>query len=46
LIENEQEWQYLKRWATREFLSLPQLTKVIVTQTIAENKEASQEKSP
>lgn len=39
------EYRYLQDWASREFLSVPQLTKVIVKRAIAENKQTNQEKS-
>jgi hypothetical protein len=39
------EYRYLQDWACKEFLSVPQLTKVIVKKAIAENKQANQQKS-
>ncbi len=39
------EYKYLQDWASREFLSVPQLTKVIVKKAISENKQANQQKS-
>ena len=42
----EDEYKYLENWATREFLSVPQLAKVIVKIAIAENKKSQQVESP
>lgn len=42
----EDEYKYLEDWAAREFLSVPQLAKVIVKRAIAENKKSQQVKSP
>jgi len=39
------EYKYLQDWASKEFLSVPQLTRVIVKKAIAENKQANQQKS-
>jgi hypothetical protein len=39
------EYKYLQDWASREFLSVPQLTKVIVKKAIAESKQANQQKT-
>ncbi|WP_168495270.1 hypothetical protein [Anabaena sp. UHCC 0204] len=41
----EDEYKYLQDWASKEFLSVPQLTKVIVKRAIAEHKQANQQKS-
>ena len=34
------EYKYLLDWASREFLSVPQLAKVIVKKAIAQDKES------
>ncbi len=41
----EDEYKYLENWATREFLSVTQLAKVIVKRANAENKKSQQVKS-
>ena len=38
-IESD-EYEYLQDWASKEFLSVPQLTKVIVKKAIAQHKES------
>ncbi len=37
----EEEYKYLEDWASQEFLTVPQLTRVIVKKAIAENKKAT-----
>lgn len=41
----EEEYKYLEDWASQEFLTVPQLTRVIVKKAIAQNKQNSQQKS-
>lgn len=38
----EDEYKYLEHWASKEFLTVPQLTKVIVKRAIAENKQTNE----
>ncbi|BAZ82978.1 hypothetical protein PN497_21520 [Sphaerospermopsis kisseleviana CS-549] len=41
----EEEYKYLEDWASQEFLTVPQLTRVIVKRAIAQNKQNSPQKS-
>ena len=41
----EVEYKYLEDWAAKEFLTVPQLTRVIVKRAIAEHQQKSQQKS-
>jgi hypothetical protein len=41
----EDEYKYLQEWAAKEFLTVPQLTRVLVKRAIAENKQINQQKS-
>jgi len=36
----EDEYKYLQDWATEEFISVPQLAKIIVKKAIANHKAA------
>jgi hypothetical protein len=38
-------YKYLEDWASQEFLTVPQLTRVIVKRAIAQKKQNSQQKS-
>ena len=41
----EEEYKYLEDWASKEFLTVPQLTRVIVKKAIAQNKQNSEQQS-
>jgi hypothetical protein len=41
----EDEYKYLQSWASKEFLTVPQLTRVLVKRAIAEQRKLEQEKS-
>ncbi|AUB44826.1 hypothetical protein NPM_80011 (plasmid) [Nostoc sp. 'Peltigera membranacea cyanobiont' N6] len=41
----EDEYKYLQSWANKEFLTVPQLTRVLVKRAIAEQKKLEQNKS-
>ncbi|WP_414546403.1 hypothetical protein [Nostoc sp. CCY0012] len=38
---DDDEFKYLEQWAAKEFLTVPQLTRVIVKKAIARQKEES-----
>lgn len=38
---DDDEFKYLEQWAAKEFLTVPQLTRVIVKKAIAREKEES-----
>ncbi len=42
---DDDEYKFLEEWASKEFLTVPQLTRVIVKRAIAETKQANQQKS-
>ncbi|MFM6250178.1 MAG: hypothetical protein ACKPJO_00470 [Dolichospermum sp.] len=42
----EDEYKYLENWATREFLSVPQLAKVILKRAISQNRKSKQVELP
>jgi hypothetical protein len=38
---DDEEFKYLEQWAAKEFLTVPQLTRVIVKKAIAKQQEES-----